>query len=225
MIIAIDGGCKWQGTPNCLSVGVAVPFMNGTYDEPVFSIELENSSSQRGEIQGLISALEYYHKNKVYDTDELGTLMIVTDSEYVLKTISFGWLEKWKANNWTNTTGVVSNVDLWEKVWHLIYTQTETTDITMQYVKGHLYKYSPAIFKRAMDDEGLQYAADNLMSMISRPLEAEQVLKKVKDEIESRGHSVFNDTENLRRILLGNVLADCLAGYAIDKLLKSGAIN
>lgn len=223
MIIAIDGGCKWQGSPQCLSLGVAIPYINGAYDEPLMKFELENSSSQRGEIQGLISALDYYRNNVIYDTDDEKRLMIITDSEYVLKTISFGWLEKWKANDWTNTTGVVSNVDLWDHVWHLLYDGDEI-NVAMQYVKGHLYKYTPSLFKQGMETGGIQNVAENLMSLISRPLEATEVLKRVRESITSRGHSVFDDVENLRRILIGNVLADCLAGYAIDKLLKSGAI-
>ncbi len=62
------------------------------------------------------------------------TVVLFTDSQYVLNGIQKGWAKRWKENGWrlANKDQAV-NVDLWERLLALC----EQHDVTMSWVKGH----------------------------------------------------------------------------------------
>ncbi|MCE5230943.1 ribonuclease HI [bacterium] len=59
---------------------------------------------------------------------------ITTDSEYLKKAFTAGWLEKWQANGW-RTAGhkPVLNVDLWQELLDAL----EPHIVTWAWVRGH----------------------------------------------------------------------------------------
>ena len=79
MLIAIDGACKRNGEPDCFSTGVAW-FITDTSDMFFKAACETQSTSQRGELSGLLEALKYATENAAEDED----VIIVTESEYML---------------------------------------------------------------------------------------------------------------------------------------------
>ena len=67
---------------------------------------------------------------------DAGTLVVVTDSEYVQKAFTQGWLAKWVRNDW-HTSGkgkpAVKNRDLWEALLR----ESAGRQITWRHVRGH----------------------------------------------------------------------------------------
>lgn len=95
-----------------------------TEDNKIITVLYEgfsNTTNNRQEIRGVLSALEYF--------DEPTTMTIVSDSQYVVNTIKQGWARKWLNEN--NTTK--KNLDLWLKVVKLLDKHT----VTIEWTKGH----------------------------------------------------------------------------------------
>ena len=75
LVIAIDGACRRNGKPDCVSAGgVLVVQDNETYR--TLCVSEKGSTNQRGEMLALLEALRY-----IYDTPGNDAL-IITDSEY-----------------------------------------------------------------------------------------------------------------------------------------------
>lgn len=59
---------------------------------------------------------------------------IVTDSEYLKKAFTDGWLERWQRNGWrTAARQPVKNQDLWQRLLEL----TAVHDVTWAWTRGH----------------------------------------------------------------------------------------
>lgn len=59
---------------------------------------------------------------------------LVTDSQYVKKAFTDGWLDTWQRNGWrTSSRKPVKNQDLWRKLLEL----TEHHDVTWVWTRGH----------------------------------------------------------------------------------------
>jgi ribonuclease HI len=81
------------------------------------------TTNNRMELMGVIAALEALKKNGL-------NITIYTDSQYIVKALNEGWLNKWLA---TNFAGGKKNKDLWVKFYNL-YRQHQ---IKFVWVKGH----------------------------------------------------------------------------------------
>jgi ribonuclease HI len=78
----------------------------------------------------LIAAIE-----GIATTPEGADVELVTDSSYVAKAISEGWLDSWQRRNWkTAARKPVKNRDLWER---MIAELTRHGRVTPTLVKGH----------------------------------------------------------------------------------------
>jgi len=59
---------------------------------------------------------------------------LYSDSEYLVKAMSKGWVQKWRANGWRrNKRKKVLNPDLWEKLLKLC----QQHQVEFRWVKGH----------------------------------------------------------------------------------------
>lgn len=82
---------------------------------------IKNTSNNRMEISALISALK--------SVPEESEILIVSDSEYLIKPITLNWLERWKQENFKDK----KNVDLWKQIISLL----PKYKIEFKWVKGH----------------------------------------------------------------------------------------
>lgn len=81
------------------------------------------TTNNRMELMAVIAALEALKKNEL-------NLMIFSDSNYVVKAVMEGWLNKWIR---TNFKGGIKNSDLWLRYFEL----AKKHKITFKWVKGH----------------------------------------------------------------------------------------
>lgn len=59
---------------------------------------------------------------------------VVTDSEYLKRAFTDGWLEKWQRNGWrTSDRSSVKNQDLWQRLLEL----TATHQVSWSWTRGH----------------------------------------------------------------------------------------
>jgi ribonuclease HI len=82
----------------------------------------KKTTNNRMELMAVIKGLEALKRDKL-------SVMVVSDSEYVVNAIKKGWLFEWEKKGWKR----VKNVDLWKQFIGL-YRQHH---VTFQWIKGH----------------------------------------------------------------------------------------
>jgi ribonuclease HI len=119
--IYTDGGCEPNPGPGGYGVvllfGEARKELSGGY---------RLTTNNRMEIIAAIRGLEALK--------EPCRVRLYSDSEYLVKAMTLGWVRRWKANGWKrNRKEHALNVDLWERMLEL----TATHDVEFVWVKGH----------------------------------------------------------------------------------------
>lgn len=217
IIIAIDGACKRNGKPNCTSAGAA--WIGTEAGEYLFRSKFElESTSQRGEINGLIEALKYAAD---YSYSE-EVIVIITDSEYLLNTVGLGWCYKWRENGWKNADGNdTKNADLWSIVCMLLDKINHTEErVYIEWIKGHCIHYTPGNIRRAMleDDTGLELYS-KIITKAHMPADIDNIINKVIGERREHGKMVL-PRETALEWAIANTMADCLAYYIANEFDK-----
>ena len=216
MLIATDGACKRNGQSTCLSVGVA--WIQTEDGQMLFKSAYETcSTSQRGEINGLMESLKYAVEKAGPDED----IIIITDSEYLYNTVMLEWCHKWKNNNWIGASGdTVKNSDMWDKI--CIMLKKLDGRVFMQWTKGHLMSYTPGNIKYAMkeDPTGIELFM-RISAIAKRESEKDRI---IKDFIKQRNEHDRPPPppEVCLDWVIANATADSLASYitsALDGIL------
>ena len=117
-----DGSCIGNPGPG----GWAV-LLRWQGEEKLFSGGEAHTTNNRMELQAVIEAL------KALKRDGL-KVEISTDSQYVMKAFTEGWLDNWLARGWkTASKSEVKNKDLWIELLEL----SKKQQIQWVWVKGH----------------------------------------------------------------------------------------
>lgn len=119
--IYTDGACK--GNPGRGGWGAWLS-SNG-HEKELFGGE-RLTTNNRMELTAAVRALEALA--------EPARVTIVTDSEYLKKAFTDGWLARWQRNGW-RTAGrqPVKNQDLWQRLLQL----TSFHDVSWEWTRGH----------------------------------------------------------------------------------------
>jgi ribonuclease HI len=209
MLIAIDGACKRNGDPTCSSSGVAwIQTEDGNF---LYKTKFETqSTSQRGELNGLLEALKYAVEASEPEED----VIIITDSEYIYNAIVLDWCFKWAMNNWVGGSGPVKNVDLWCDIVKLL--SKLDGRVFFQWTKGHLISYSYANIKAAIaaDPSGIELFT-RIQTVASRLSERSRIISDFQRERKEHGKPCPPDDTALEWAIL-NTVADCLASYVVQ---------
>ena len=119
--IYTDGACS--GNPGPGGYGAILVYKNFERELSEGFIETTNN---RMELLGAIKALELLK--------EPCSVMLTSDSKYLVDGINLGWAKKWKSNNWFKPDKKkAQNIDLWERLLELLEIHT----VTFVWVKGH----------------------------------------------------------------------------------------
>ena len=119
--IFTDGACK--GNPGPGGWGAILRY-NGTEKE--LSGGFAETTNNRMELTAVIEALSALK--------EPCDIILYTDSQYVCNSITKGWAEKWKKNNWMRTKKEPAlNKDLWEKLLLVL----DKHNVKFIWVRGH----------------------------------------------------------------------------------------
>lgn len=123
VVIYTDGACK--GNPGPGGWGALLRSQDGAEKE-LFGGELETTNN-RMEMMAVIQALSILKRPCA--------VTLHVDSQYVLKGMT-EWLTGWKAKGWrTASKQPVKNVDLWQRLDHLVLQGGHTID--WRWVRGH----------------------------------------------------------------------------------------
>lgn len=208
MLVAIDGACKRNGKPNCLSVGIA--WIQTDDGKLLFKTKIETpSTSQRGELNGLLCALRYAKEFLAEGED----LIIITDSEYLYNTVELSWCFKWKDAGWINGSGEqAKNHLMWSEACDLL-DSIGYERVFMQWTKGHLLAYTDRNAEMCMNEDKTGITLfERITTLANRPSEKDRVIDSfLKERNEHDKHKV--PREAALSWVIANVTADCLAGY------------
>jgi len=120
-IIYTDGGCSHNPGPGGYG---AVILEKGKRRE--LSGGFKHTTNNRMEMQACIMALKSITAGK--------SVIVHSDSQYVVNGISKGWAEKWRKNGWMrNKKDAAENYDLWQELLEAC----APLDVHFVWVKGH----------------------------------------------------------------------------------------
>ena len=212
MLIATDGACKRNGTPECCSIGVA--WIQTEDGDMLYRSRFESteSTSQRGEINGLIEGLKYAVENASDDED----IIVITDSEYLYNAVELGWCMKWRDARWFGGMGPVKNPDLWAEVCRLLDALNRFEPrVYMQWTKGHIVHYTAGKVKQAMvvDPAGVELFT-RIVAVANRPADRSRI---IQDFVKYRRehNKLWPPPETCLEWAIANAMADSLAGYLV----------
>jgi ribonuclease HI len=118
VVIYTDGASRGNPGPG----GYGAVLMSGGKAKEL-SAGYRKTTNNRMELMGVIAALAALKKEGLHIT-------VYTDSQYIVKAVKEGWLNKWLA---TNFSGGKKNKDLWVKFYDLY----KRHHIKFVWVKGH----------------------------------------------------------------------------------------
>ena len=118
--IYTDGACSGNPGPG----GWAAILRCGGHEREISGGE-PSTTNNRMELTAVISALEKLTRPCQVE--------LFTDSQYIQRAISEGWLRGWKARGWRRKDGELKNPELWQRLDKLL----ELHRVTVHWVKGH----------------------------------------------------------------------------------------
>lgn len=123
VIIYTDGACSGNPGPG----GWAALIMKEGTETREISGGVPHTTNQRMEMLAPIMALK--------ELDLPATVVVYSDSAYLVNAFIRGWLERWLANGWQTSKGdAVKNRDLWEELDWLTRFHRQ---VIWRKVKGH----------------------------------------------------------------------------------------
>jgi ribonuclease HI len=110
--------------------GFCAVFENIIYDE-IYG-ESGDTTNNRMELKAMLHALEYLHdKQEMFQNHEV---IIYSDSEYLVKSMT-EWWPGWVKNNFkTSTNKPIANLELFKSIMKLY---SQFSNVTIKWVKGH----------------------------------------------------------------------------------------
>jgi ribonuclease HI len=118
VIMYTDGASRGNPGPG----GYGVILMYGKHEKEL-SKGYRLTTNNRMELMGVIAGLEALKKKGLQ-------VIIYTDSQYIVKALNEGWLNKWMATNFSKGK---KNKDLWVKFYNL----SQDYKLQFKWVKGH----------------------------------------------------------------------------------------
>ena len=124
VIIYTDGACS--GNPGPGGCAAVIRYKS---HEKVLSEGFALTTNNRMELLSAIKALE--------TLKEPCAVTLYSDSQYLVRAVTQGWLQKWKQNGWARPAGKAKkkllNADLWQRLCALL----ETHRVAFVWVRGH----------------------------------------------------------------------------------------
>lgn len=212
--IAIDGACRGNGKPECVSAGGVFIFDVNTDKTRILTAFESHSTSQRGELIALQLAM-----NEVYDS-RVGAC-IITDSEYIFNTMAKEWYKGWESRSWrTATLGSVKNVDLWKSIAKLAdRCYAEDIGVTFYYIKGHCISFGKKTASTLLstDETGMSlYRAvvDKYQQTHNSKLEALIDAQELSEK--NNGYALPGNI--LQNFVVMNTVADAIATRCVESV-------
>lgn len=215
LVISIDGACRRNGKPNCVSAGgVFIMHYNNalelTHTALKSNYELE-STNQRGEMLALLTAIDY-----VYDSKQ--SAQVITDSEYLFNTMTKNWCGNWANKGWITSTGEpVKNKDIWLQIKHAHdRCLAEGIELIFYHVKGHTIPFGKVTAQRLLAQDSSGSALyEAVKQKYYKVKDEKDVLGKVA-ELSEKNNGFVPTGEILERFVVTNIIADAVATRCVE---------
>ena len=126
--IYTDGACSGNPGPGGWGCILSAVLNNGQLYEVKHSAGYRLTTNNRMELIAVIEG--FAHLNGTGHN-----IQVYSDSSYVCKAFTEGWIHNWRKNNWTKgKAGKLPNADLWRTLWNFVSMQNQVEFI---WVKGH----------------------------------------------------------------------------------------
>lgn len=151
--IAIDGACRRNGKPDCVSAGGVyvqdVNYNNTIRIHTAIACAERNSTNQRGELLALAKALQLIYASR-------DNAILITDSEYIFNAMTKSWCDRWANNGWKTVSGdAVKNADIWQIIHSRAKSIEESSrEVTYYHIKGHCIPFGDVTAKKLLDEDG-----------------------------------------------------------------------
>lgn len=209
----IDGASRKNGKPDCIAVGGV--FIIAEDRSFICTVCEECSTNQRGELKALILALQ---QAKIAYFNGEQHFVIVTDSEHIYNTIHKEWYINWEIKGWITSTGApVKNKDCWMEIVGYLRLLSDA-DIAVFHIKGHAL--TVGLGKKAR--ESIIEKDPSCMTLYHK---YEEMFKDMPEnkllDFEicfEKNHGYYPERAVLEKLIVGNMVADAIATYQIDKI-------
>ena len=213
VIIAIDGACKRNGKPDCISAGSAFIKRDDGTCTAYAKVE-EFSTNQRGELLGLILGLSAGVLKR--------NVLFVTDSEYIYNALTKDWITAWIKKGWVTANNTpVKNRDLWENINSLLQNY-DMDDFGIIHIKGHIVTVGPFLASKLIEEDP---SYRTLYNHIKLKMEHDRVRNhdKIEKAIEvfHKNHGYEPPMDKFNEIVVCNTVVDTIASYALAKHLSN----
>lgn len=215
LIISIDGACRRNGKPDCVSAGgVFIMHYNNALELTRTSLKSNyetESTNQRGEMLALLTALDYVYESKQ-------SAQIITDSEYLFNTMTKNWCGNWANKGWVTSAGEpVKNKDIWLQIKH-VYDRcaAEGIECIFYHVKGHTLPFGKVTAQRLLAEDTSGMALYSAVKQKYHDVKVEKdVFGKVAN-LSEKNNGFIPDGEILERFVVTNIVADAVATRCVE---------
>lgn len=210
-IIAIDGACKRNGKPDCISLGCAyITMLDSSNHEYHIQYVLDtNSTNQRGELLAFIEALV---AAKTFDEETY----IVTDSEYIFNAVVKEWYKSWAKKGWvTADNNPIKNKDLWLKISGLLYEFEEIP--VMYHIKGHVVSFGKATAAKLYEGDR---SGETLGKAIADKFDSTITMDTAREYLDlfNKNHGFYPEWSTFKKFVVLNTVCDLLAVKRIEEI-------
>ena len=214
--IAIDGACRRNGKPDCVSAG-GVYIQDVNYNDSILrhtaiACAERDSTNQRGELLALAKALQIIYASR-------DNAIIVTDSEYIFNTMTKGWCDRWSNNGWKTVSGDdVKNADIWRTIHSRAKCIDEASrEVTYYHIKGHCIPFGDVTARKLLDEDG---TAEKLYDEVRKKFDA-VMPKKCDVFVKAQALSKINNgyelpNEAFKEFVVMNTVVDAIATKYVD---------
>lgn len=216
IIMAIDGACRRNGKPDCVSSGGVYIEQYNDENKLVATGVRSNyeiqSTNQRGELLALITALDFAWSAKQ-------PTQIVTDSEYIFNAMTKEWFVGWESREWlTASYEPVKNSDLWREIKHAYdKCRQDDIDIVFYHIKGHCISFGKVTANTLLVKNPTGYT---LREEVYKKYDATAPSKADKlhdaNELSLKNNGFKLEPEILRHFVVINTIADAVATKCVE---------
>lgn len=222
LVIAIDGACRRNGKPDCVSAG-GVFILNVDKDLNINNTSLMSnyeikSTNQRGELLALLTSLDYVHEAQQ-------PAQIITDSEYIFNTMTKDWCKNWANKGWVTAAGEpVKNKDIWLEIMNAQRRCEEAGyEISFYHIKGHTVSFGKVTAQNLISkDTTGRLLYDAISERVSTVALKDGMYDQIV-ELSVKNNGFKLDDTTLKRFIVTNTVADAVATKCVeaaDALMK-----
>lgn len=215
VVIAIDGACRRNGQPNCVSAGgifiMRYDEDNRLVDTRVLTNYEINSTNQRGELLALLTALDNVWESKEH-------AQIITDSEYIFNAMTKEWCNNWSKKGWKTAAGdPVKNKDIWLEIINA-QNRCEEANLELAYyhIKGHTFSFGKVTAQTLLARDVSGYALYEAINEKLRAIPLKEGIYEQIVELSVKNNGFVLDEPTLRRFILTNTVADAVATKCVE---------